>query len=456
MNHVKRISYLVNPKFKIRIAKTRYSEGERYVIVALDKNNGAIPLFIGTGALPKFILPPIYCNSIVQDVSVVFRTEELFENSEEQWFAANEEKLRIAGLDPKDSLYEWDRFDTTLFLAVARKDTITQFLSTMVKKGERPASVTIPLWDCASLLSSQVTGSFCIITIGFERTVVGYVKNGKLAALSDHWATIADFTGDPKVHLQLQRDLTARIRSISQGDTLEGVFFLSNENPSVVPAITLPDIPALPLPPIAGVPPEYIETYACAINSYTNLGFGSVEAIQNRDRLDQMRHRALGFGRIASVILLLTLGTLGLIAGVLRTVEHHYDIQMAPLKPIVQKIEKGELHIDSLSNAYQSKAGFFERESAVTNLLSALQTAFPDGVWADRIDIAESNSRCYAVDIIAFAQSTATIADFISRLGVVSGVTEVRLIYSEQTVVDKARVVRLSISCSWCSKGGEE
>jgi Tfp pilus assembly protein PilN len=107
--------------------------------------------------------------------------------------------------------------------------------------------------------------------------------------------------------------------------------------------------------------------------------------------------------------------------------------------------------VDSLSKLLARQGRFLERESMVTFLVTELQEVFPEGSWAEQVSVSEKDNNSYSLEIISMSSSTGDISTLLERLGKVAGVSDVRMLYSEQSGSSRReqKSTRLKVACVW-------
>jgi hypothetical protein len=102
---------------------------------------------------------------------------------------------------------------------------------------------------------------------------------------------------------------------------------------------------------------------------------------------------------------------------------------------------------------FGNQAAYLDRKSAVTDLLVAFQSVFPEGVLAEQLFIGEKETRVWSIEIMALSYSTSQIATTLTNLNAVKGVGNVRMLYSEQVRPESAKsaptAIRMKIAAEW-------
>jgi transglutaminase/protease-like cytokinesis protein 3 len=108
---------------------------------------------------------------------------------------------------------------------------------------------------------------------------------------------------------------------------------------------------------------------------------------------------------------------------------------MGPINNHIEQYKKENARLSSLSAQFREKAQFTGLRSTLTYPVSEMQTAFPEGVWAEEIVFSEAGPEAWNISIIAFSNSSGLIPELLKGLSAITGMDKVRMIYSEQTSV---------------------
>ena len=192
------------------------------------------------------------------------------------------------------------------------------------------------------------------------------------------------------------------------------------------------------------------ELYALACNNQSNINFLPFDKQQKAKSSLAIWENAAKWGKRSVCTLLIVLFTLLALHSSVVLLDRFNKESLAGVRKQLSLISEETSKRDSLITIFKEKAQFIENESTVTNLLSNLQSAFPDGMWAEEISITEIEKNKYRLDIRALAYSSSLIGPCVSNLQKLDGITNTRMVYSEQTNVQKgAKGIRVKIECLW-------
>ncbi len=443
MKKLKNIKQLLNPNRYLRYG---IDDNGQYVQLSVNKDLSDIKvLSYGTNLKKMLCILPVIAGTVLKNAKITLQCNELKNESEDNWIARNEEKLIPPGFTSDQIRNDWDVIDNNIFVATAQEETINKALKDMNTTGVEFSSVSVPLWDIAKLYTERIDGDFVLLKITSTGSQLGFVKDGKLQKLFDHWADIDEIKKDPK---NIGAEFSPLIKSISSGEDIKGVVVVCNEEFSIPNSFKITDYNILNTPKIENLPPSYNEAYALALHKETHVGYGSVIYKEERDNLDKNRSLFLYSLKYAGWAILLTISLCLLSFTVLFGLDKYAEMKIAPLKPKITAIENSEQKLDSLKTVFKQKANFLGRESIITFLLNEFQEVFPDGMWATNIDIGESSEKSWRIGIIANSYSTSNISSFMSRLGKIEGVKDVRLIYSEK-LKGSRKTMKMKVECDW-------
>jgi Tfp pilus assembly protein PilN len=213
------------------------------------------------------------------------------------------------------------------------------------------------------------------------------------------------------------------------------VVYIENAKTSNVGAMKIPGMEALPAPAVEKVPVDFHEAYALAMHQETNLDFAETGRALEARELTRSRARALQVIRAAFVVVALMVATLLVLKGGSIIGASYVNRKTAPIMTHLKRYKTEKSRLESLSLQMKEKTQFFGRKSALTYPISEMQTAFPEGLWAEEIAFSESSQEQWNFSIIAFSNSSALIPELLKNLSIIKGMDNVRMTYSEQTAV---------------------
>lgn len=446
----KKILIYLNPKINLRCGAVFENGKFNFVVSAVDNSNGNNQvLSFGPDVLKAIItLPPASVNTTFTNTKISFISEHLRNENAESWIDRNEDRIVPPGFTPDQIINEWDIHHDSIYSATVTKEAFEEYRKITSNSRLMFNSITIPLWDLAILYSSYVRSSFVIWKVTEDNSILGYIRDGKLQKLAHFWTDYQDLHKEPK---EIGEELSLLIRSLTEGDTISSVIpLIIHEKPTLPNEFIIPEYIISDPPNINTIPLQYHEPYACSLHTQTQLDFANITDTQKTQKVEKNRRKYLTVLR-GSFIIIVTFVLLLLISmGVITGIEKYADKRIRPYQKYIDKIEAGERKLRSLKRTYKEKAIFFTRESIVTFLLNELQLIFPDGVWADQIEISENDEKLWRVNIIAQSYSTALIPQFLNKLEQIEGTDKVRMIYSEQIKTEKnKRAIKIKVECLW-------
>jgi Tfp pilus assembly protein PilN len=309
-------------------------------------------------------------------------------------------------------------------------------------------SVSMPLWNIAKLYSKTVSGPFILWRIATDGSVLGLMKDGHLDKLLHCYAGADDIRNDPAASKQLIEQF---VNSLADGNGEIPVIAYSPEKDFVLPSEPfLSFYKILAMPEIRGVPAFCHEAYANACFNGQDFNFLSHEVQKKAQLADRKMHSLRSLVSI-SILSVLGLAVLFLgLDGLFTIVDRHYREPMLKLQAETALVKAAERRHGRLAKAVVEKVQFSTQRSHVTQFLSALQNVFPENAWAESIAIALNGKDLYQCDILAATQSSGLIAITLENLSKVAGVSNARLVSSEQgTLRIGGKGMLFKIKCDW-------
>ena len=196
--------------------------------------------------------------------------------------------------------------------------------------------------------------------------------------------------------------------------------------------LLIPGLKVKAPPALDKVPLEYHEAFGLALHDETGIDFS--DTIRARDWAAS-RGRALRIIRSAAAIAAIAIAGLIILKGGAFIGAQYVNGKMAAITGHLERYKKENIRLESLTGQIRDKARFIGRRSTLANPLSEMQTAFPEGGWAEEIVFTEAGPETWNFSIIAFSGSSALIPELLKRLSSVKGMDKVRMAYSEQTAV---------------------
>ena len=406
------------------------TDGERLVLCARN-GTGARVLARGGGAgrMAKLFRSPVI-HADLGTTPVTFISEEI--NGEaDDWIDSNRERVRPVGLSENDAVTEWAVHENRAFAVCIRKEALENACRDVRFADAVIASLSAPLWNLGRLYFQYVKKPFILVQTGNAGTLFGFVNEGRLVKLLTHWASEREISGIPP-------DEIAGLCS-ALSDKKTDLIVTAPSETETFPPEKIPGYTVTPAPAIPGVVPGDHRAYAAAFGEPTRLDFTPLDDSDAARRLGEQRKRTLKWGRTALLLAGGMFALLGVAAGSLFAVEHSVRQKAAPIRRDIAEFEQEQSRLRELNKRYSGELRLLGRESAVGHVLTELQDAFPEGIWAERISIVERDSETWDLEIIALSYSTGVIPSLLKNLERISGVSDTRMVYSEQTKLGKRR-----------------
>jgi len=203
-------------------------------------------------------------------------------------------------------------------------------------------------------------------------------------------------------------------------------------------------------PSVNGVPVSFHEVYSIACNNNKEMNFIPFDRVQKIKQtvsnwIESLKWiRRLGLIGLASLmILLVSYGGVEIFAKV-------KSDELAEIRNKALSIAEARKTRDSLVNVIKSSGRFSGKESVLTILVNEMQMFFPEGMWADEIDIREIGSIEWQVSIIAMAKSTGLLGTFMKNLSEADRLKNIRMVYSEQVKMKNGeKINKCRVECIW-------
>ncbi len=447
-----KIGEWVNPNNQLQCGMV-FQDGEAYYVISSQNKKGHSNILSFGKGYGKNLLPlsPIPVNTCFTETKVSFCSETLGNETPETWLDRNEERLVPPGFTPDQVVHEWNVDYDTLYSAVVTKESLAQFRAQVDEKAHLLRSITVPLWDLAKLYAKSIDGPFVIWKIEANGSLLGFVLEGHLHSFCNLWVDYKDLYSGPTT---IGNDLGSVIKSLSQGHSCSQVVpLVIGEKQDLPSSFIIPGYTLIEPPKFDSLPHRLHEAYACSHHERVGVDFASIVDVHGAERLDRKRKLFLQllFGSLVTIVTLLVLVGAGI--GILAAIERGTEKRIKPYQSYIKEIEQGERKLKRLKRQYKKKARFFQRESVLTHLIDTIQVIFPEGAWAEQIEMSERDNSSWDISIIACAYSTALIPSFLQSLEQVSAIDEVRMIYSEQVKEKgKKRVIKIKVEALWHPK----
>lgn len=422
-------------------------DGIRHALV-LKSNNG-IPSLLSSGkGFPLFVracCPPVIHTDMGNSPTLLV-TADMDKNDADNWIDQNEESIIPVGFTSGQIVNEYEINGGKMYSGTITKKALDEKL---VSFGDSfiVGSISVPLWNLSTLYASYIDGPFVIWKIGTSGSILGMVQGGKLQNICQLWPDTDDIEKDSE---EVREAVEGSIRVLTEQRLSIPVVLYSSEPKWVIPeAFSFNDFKVIAPPVISGVPVIDHESFALACRKESALDFSPFEQVQQAKKMLSLRNTVYGISRYTIMLAFGALLLFGMFSGGEKVIERMNGNSFRSAHKQFDMLTTEKHKRDSLLQILQEKARFITDESIVTFLLNELQIVFPDGIAAEEINISEVGERTWRMDIRALSYSSSLIGPFLEKLGGVKGVSDVRMVYSEQTEQKKKKAIRFKTECIW-------
>lgn len=423
------------------------NNGKVYHCLVRRNNDGScLPAFC-TENIPwwlNLIRPPVvHCDTA--DIPAFLVIEKTEKNDPDNWIIENEERIIPQGFTSDTICNEYAIIDSQIFsitLTVRDRDQLVEKIASKFI----PISMNISLWDLGILYWGKVPENFVLWKITQSGSQLCFIKDGYISKMINFWIDCDEIKNRP---IECVKEVDAVVKKIACENIK--VIVLSSSKELQAPALQPYSSYNLLKPPeIKGVPEQYHEAYALACNKETTINFIQFEQNQNVEKILRTWNQSLIWLRR---VFIFTGATMTLLAAILLALDIYKFTSKTDLSEVKKSMQVVNMYSekrDSLIRVLKKSGQYSGKKNSFTNLLNDLQVVFPDGLWADEIDITDTENRLLHAEIIALTKSTAFLGTFMNNLRKINGIGDIRMVYSEQVVLKKEeKVIRCKIEFSW-------
>ncbi|MBD3422073.1 MAG: hypothetical protein GF398_18325 [Chitinivibrionales bacterium] len=442
---IKRLYALVNPRFELHTGIARSVKGFGYVTIARHTKSGTT-LLVSQGddvTAHRTFIKPLATHIALDNTPVKLTATALQGQDADAWIDQHEDKIIPVGMSADQVRNEWEVDNDTIYAATVADSRLDAFNRQFNHNSFLFTSVNVPLRDLATLYAEYVNEPFILWSVLHDHSILGYVHSGTLRNLLHFWAGHDDISNDP---VAAAAHCLPMLRSLCRQERAGTIII---NKPVLLDKVAphLEGYALKPPPEIRGFRPERHEALALALHRKSTLDFATFEQAQQTATLLDSRKSALFTaislaGVLAGCALLILLSSVGI-----SIYQQHTDARVAPVRSQIEEVNAQQARLDSLQAQFQEFMAVASRESKVTALLSELQTALPDGVWTDRVEIMESDPTSWNITISALATSSSMISTVIRNLNAIPDVSDAKMLYSELSKTDRGkRVMKFRIT----------
>jgi len=432
---------------KLSIGITLNSGEIRYAL-AYKCKNGEYRLVSSGSGIPVWLslITPLFSHTDLSQTPVIINEEHIGQEDPDNWIERQESVSSRKQPENLDLIREYVVKDSTVYQIETSTAARNNFLQKL-PKDLAVCTLYPPLWKLAEIYYEKVKKAFLLWKISSDGSIIARADEGKIGKICNFWPDIDDLRQKPQ---QVLEQLTPLLHSLSSSDKLPVIVF-SPENEFTIPEIFHKSEITFERPPeIQGVSLLYHEAYSltCARKDDPNLM--PFDKLQTTDSLSSLWKYSV---KTVRWLIFLILSSLIIMLGVDKISDLYMNSKkenLASAKEMLDELEAASSKLNSILVLFNEKAGFIAEESRVTELLSNLQEVFPEGMWAEEITAIDNAEQGYQIDIRAIASSSAMIGNLMEKLNNVKGISQCRMIYSEQIPVkEKISGIRVKIQAVW-------
>lgn len=435
------------PGRQLRLGLSRSSSGVVHVLVSHKPKGQAEIISAGPGipALARLLVPATACGDL-DNTPVYLKSAPLGQQDPEAWIDHHELDVIPQGTATETVVNEYSVHKGTIYSATVTKDALK-------KAAQCPdtaifyAFLSTPLWNLGRLYGQTITTPFVLWRLSKNGSVFGLVRNGRCEKIVHSWIGTDDIGPDTI------KDINDTIGFLCNGETIKNVYLFSPDKSfKMLEGFKIPAYELNKVPNSFGGLPLYCH------EAYSNACFGPDGDHNFVPFAEFQKTRKLESQAVKLMILIrfglwLFIGSFALLGGIdfgLRAIDTKYRSPMEALQSQELIVKAAEKRHAVLMKQVGAKAKFATERSRVTGLLADLQTVFPEDAWAENITIADLDKNTFQCDIQAFAHVSRKVSDVLDAVRSLKGITDARLVYSEQVVMpDKSKVIRFKITCEW-------
>lgn len=414
----------------IRIGLSGVGSTVHYVVVIKNREGAYIPLAQGAGIplLLRLFTPCTVCTDLGM-VPVHLFSDVTGGNDPDAWIDAHEEEILPVGFSVGQIVHESVVSAVTIIsasVAVKARDSLLEELNTLVT----PMALYPPLWGLAAAYREVGDQPVIIWKIDKQGSVLGVANRGYITGMCNFWADSDDVVNDTTA---VERAVLPLLRSLCGEKRTAGCSVLVW---SPVKEWRMPVMPALhpftlEKPPVMGnVDVAHHEAFGNACCG-EQLNFIPFLPYQLARRMYRSWQRTLQLLQGSITVLLISLVAMGIVLAGGTLIRHATEQKTVAVEQAYRALEQLRHERDSLL-AVGKKRVSTVHESTLTPLVSNLQLVFPEGTRAEEITVVERDATSWQIALQVYATSSSLIDPLVKNLQAISGVSDVRLVYSER------------------------
>lgn len=419
----------------------------RYALVYKCKS-GDFKLVSSGDGVPVWLslFTPLFTHIDLSQTPVIINAEHIGQEDPDSWIERRESGSSKEQPGDLELIREYVVKKSTVYQVETSVTARNNFLQKL-PKNLAVCTLSPPLWKLAELYYEQRNKPFILWKITEEGSIIARVGNEGISKICNFWPDTEDLKGKPEMILE---EITPLLHSLSSSEKLPVIVFPPEKE------FNIPDIFgksgfAFENPPeIKGVILQDHEAYANARFKKGDPNFVPFEKIQPVSSLKSIWKSSVVAARW---IIFLILTSFIIMLGTDKFSDLYLRLnsdRLASVKLKIDELENTSNRLDSVIAKFKEKAGFIADESRITEILSDFQEIFPEGMWAEEITATDIVDIGYQIDIRAIASSSGLIGNFMEKLSSVKGISQCRMIYSEQIPAKEAvKGIRVKIQAVW-------
>ena len=370
--------------------------------------------------------PPIV-ETVYKSSPLLFISDDLKGLSEEEWLSRASDRIPLQDEKFSPAISSGNG---TVHCALYDSETYMESITPLISC----RTVQPPLIALASEYKKYSQAPFLIWQIEKECSRIA-VCEGSTTQLFDFyagWDEIRSLNSECATTLALILDVTRQKYP---------VYLVPTTSEWDLTTLTLPlEMKQVPLPGIQDIDPLFHECYA--LLQSIPMEIPDLSDSNQIELMDKVTTGYALFQKVLSVCQTMAIASLLLVAfwvGGIGLSEYLGRSKREPLQPILTEIDKLSSAQNSLVEEYSTLSTALRGESQITLLMNEISLLFPEGSWADMIEISDQgDSSGWKVDLVVSASREQLVPTIVGSLEKNRNISMVRLIYSERKRVEGA------------------
>jgi hypothetical protein len=451
-NTILSIFHFLDPKKELHAGLSFNGDAYHYILVSIKQDKLGRILYTKTGHKSSMHIPfggPVHFD--MDKTPVLYFCEDIGDVEPEQWIDTNETRVIPSGLSSNEVVNEWGTDEKLLYSVTCSKKLYDKLLDEFSQNNILISSLSVPFCDLARLYTGYgLTAPYVLWKVESNCSILGFVDNGKLKRISTFWAGQADVLED---NANVVKELKARVKAFCGDAVLYPLLVFGNDCKAVETSLAESGFTFVSPPTIPAVSLEYHEALAHALHQKADLDFASFEHTRFSHAIVQYRKRSLTILHIVATVALVLLFCTGIAKTVSVAAGSYLNEKAKPVRAQQIILQKEKIRLDSLTMIIAKKTTYLSQKSVLTYPVTEFQTAFPDNVWAEEITLFENNTSSWNCVFVVYAGASSVLPSLLANLAEIKGMSNVHMVYSEQSATVKSRTgekaIRLRIESNW-------